>query len=56
MFETIRKKFSGGYDILEYLYMCETCNVKHWSASKNLYMSCPRCRSKKIHSKMRLAV
>jgi len=56
MYETIRKKLIDGYEHIEYLYLCEHCDYKRWSTSKNLFMSCPACRGNKIKSEMRLAI
>ena len=56
MFNPTRTTYSNGKYVIEYLYECDKCDNTHWSNSKRLYMSCPSCRSKKQHSKMRLAV
>lgn len=56
MFDLTRTKYVNGQYVIEYLYQCDKCDNTHWSDSKRLYMSCPRCRNKKVYSKMRLAV
>jgi len=56
MFDLTRTKYVNGQYVIEYLYECNKCDNTHWSDSKKLYMSCPRCRNENKHSKMRLAV
>tara|TARA_R100000995_G_scaffold83043_1_gene58073 strand:- start:3106 stop:3261 length:156 start_codon:yes stop_codon:yes gene_type:complete len=44
MKKVMQKKVIDGYEVVNYLYECKDCEFNYWAETKNLFMSCPKCR------------
>jgi len=51
---TRKTRVYDSMDKVEYLYVCDKCDMKLWHGSKRLYARCPSCRDKGIKSKMEM--